>query len=437
MRQKGPGLWPAYALVAAVWIESAMPHISGGKLTRAHLGAAAVAVLCWRPIVARIVRNWEIALFLLFAVVYGAVEEFFFISNTDSARLARRVALLLLNVGAYCALVNALEGGRPRIRRFVLFVCVSMTLFGFYQVLARYFSLPLNALPGARFRAIGPLTQATSFLAEPRFYGIFLSVLLFVVLRTPYIRRWYIIALLLAAAVMTASITAYGMVAAVIALHLLSRLRGRKGRQFPLFTPPRVVVSVVTVAVVLVVGISFDLPGNVIDRIEAASSQISFQEQLSFALKTRPSHMVATREVIELTPQRSVYLSVFGELGFIAHVLRTRPAFGYGLGASIQETQRTMGLNAFAETMVRWGLVGTIAFAVFVWRQALRFGGRRGIAFWCFVGIFLVAYGALPNLMFWVLLGITLSSSRWSAGNAAADVGGLNRARVCRLGGFV
>jgi hypothetical protein len=114
----------------------------------------------------------------------------------------------------------------------------------------------------------------------------------------------------------------------------------------------------------------------------------------------------------EQTTEYSGLISTYGELWFAASVIANEPLLGLGIGYDKIDLSRTMALNAFAEVVVRWGLVGLVLFVALFLSEKRRYPPAHLFGFIWFVAAYTTANGAISKAEFWAFLTVVLVFER-------------------------
>jgi hypothetical protein len=279
---------------------------------------------------------------------------------------------LVLLVGSYVAVVNIRlsENSVVALVRLWVLSAISMALFGFYQGIARVFSLPFAYLrfnipaPGTVQRAgydslFPEVFRVASVFAEPSWYGAHLlppTVLCLVLVaqgsrKTLFHSRWSLVgatAILVAGVVQAASMTAYITLVGVLFVYVVpvSVSRGPFQLRHVLSATIAGVLFVASVPILRIVALELiDLSWEIVVWLQTENKAV-----LSFASAT---HRLTNN---------------YQTLQYWTSLDPVHMLFGQGLNhlANTSAVQGTSSSNSYLQLLVETGAVGVGLFILFI-----------------------------------------------------------------------
>lgn len=413
------GVVVPYVILMSLFISLTVPRIELSlfpKMDIWHIAVTAMVLLNSKKVAQVFARNQHLLLFLIFIILHALLNMYFVDNAAEVVIIIRRVALMLVSYSIFPLMLSYYyrpEDMRPSMDRFLVFAITLSTVFGFYELIARKYGLPLGDLVQQHFRSLagGYMmtdffgSQMTGIFREPRFFSFFLVVCLYILL---FLRRlkyhFLLISFVLIDVLFTMSITGYLSALFVLMLYFLGRGGGSRSK----LSQPRKRAIVGIGVILLIIGIGYS--SNTYQRVEDRLIG-PFVQNLGANLKRMLQAPVSHTKVIHM-PGYSAYISTFGEVSFILKTLREHPLTGYGIGYSKKKLQRTMGLNAFAEVMVRWGLIGLILFIFIAALEGKYFPYTRTSVLFLFYLVFCSSDGSVADVLFWFLFSLVFLYNR-------------------------
>tara|TARA_B100000900_G_scaffold53771_1_gene39881 strand:+ start:353 stop:1399 length:1047 start_codon:yes stop_codon:yes gene_type:complete len=279
---------------------------------------------------------------------------------------------------------------RVGLDKFIRHFVIVVTIFGIYQLIARVIGFPLGVLEHNQFRDFGYLSQATSFFREPRFYGAFLSVFLYVVLFY-YKRkdRLILISLLVLSVFLTQSVTAFFLLVIVGLSYAFKN------------TNIMALFKIIGFSFVSVIALSyveiFSARLNILLNIDFVNL---FSYILDANLSQAPGN-ISEGSFRAICPSNAGCASTAGEMWYLIKVLATSPFVGYGVGYGFGDIYRVMALNGVTEFILRWGVLGIALFLLAISRNC-----RNKFRFVFVILAYMSALGNLGQPLFWCLISL-------------------------------
>ncbi|MDA9891480.1 hypothetical protein N9D47_02520 [Planktomarina temperata] len=381
------GIFIPYIILYSILGSSIFPSITEGGFVLYHLISVVFSVIFIKIIYIFLIRNKYLFFFILYILLHFFIEISYVDPNLITGVLIRLLNFLT-SLSMMVLFIVYLRKHREKLDGFVGHFVVVVTLFGFYQLIARILNLPFGLLEHNSFRDLGSISQATSFFREPRFYGMFIATFLYFTVF--YYKSGYksiLILLLVLSGLSTLSVTAYLMLSVVLMLSIFRNLRIRS-----------IVKAVSLSSIFFFALLQFEPVSN---GIKLVSDRLSLISNIEYADALQFIQTQNRGQGIGDCPVNAGCATIFGELGSLYGVLSQSPIFGYGLKYSFGDIFRPMALNGIVEVVLRWGLLGLIMFFGFMLRKRI-----DRYRLFVFVLFFLIAFGNLGQALFWVLLSL-------------------------------
>jgi len=377
-----------YVAFYSILLSSVFSIPGEGSLALYHLVSATLSLIFLKQIYTFLLRNK----YFLFFVAYISLSFIFEVLyvNLDSApKVLIRFFNSLVSFSMLLLVANYFITRKDELDSFIRHFVVIVTLFGLYQLIARILDLPFGVLEYNRFRDYGGMSQATSFFREPRYYGIFIGVFLYIVLF--YYQSRYkacLIFLLVLSGLLTQSVTAFVLLVSILLLFFFRKVSFVSIAKGMLFT-----------SVFLVVSLQFE---SVVSRIDLLLNS-DYSKAFEFLLHENIGQGANKSNSFygEICAVGAGCATSFGEAGYLLQVLEQSPLFGYGAAYSFGDMYRTMALNGIVEIVLRWGLVGLLMFFVFILRKRKNKGRLLVV-----VLVYLISFGNVGQSLFWLLLSL-------------------------------
>ena len=398
-----------------------------------HIIILLISVLYFPKVLKGIINNKIYMAFIAYVFVYALIELIASGSVQEYITIVRRLGLFYCSFSIFVLLstLDRQPGAFSRLNDFFLFAVICTSVFGFYQLVARELNLPFGTLVEQSYRKRFYFTQMTSFFFEPRFYGSFLICCLHIVLYQYCGKlKKTLLVFILSSLIFTMSITSYVGAFVVLAAYFLQfRVSKFAGKVKIHYSFSKLMLLIVICSVIFFPSYKFKVHDLATERIELAIEAVTSieVEKLWERISSSPlSHLEHHYLDDLLYRQYSFYISTFGELSFIVKVLKECPLTGFGIGYDKQEIERTMGLNAFAEFMVRWGVLGTMLFVcICLHRQSRELLGKR-FSFLVFILIFCSSHGSIAEPFFWFCLSLVIVYQKLHPNESEKKANGLD-----------
>jgi hypothetical protein len=374
------GIYIPYIIFYSILGSSIFPSMNESGFVLYHLISIVFSCIFIKKIYLFLVRNKYFFFFIVYILLHFLIEVLYVDSNLVTAVLIRLLNFLA-SFSMMVLFIVYFSMHREKLDGFVGHFVFGITLFGFYQLIARNLNLPFGLLEHNNFRDFGSISQATSFFREPRFYGMFTSSFLYFVL-FHYKNRYksMLISLLVLSSLLTLSVTAYLMLSVVIMLYFFRNL------------------SIRTVARGGLLSFIFLFT---IMQFEPVSNRVSLISNIEYADAFQFIQTKNRGQGFGACPTNAGCATIFGELGSLFEVLGQSPIFGYGARYSFGDIYRPMALNGVVEIVLRWGLLGLIMFFGFMLRKRI-----DRYRLFVFILFFLIGFGNIGQPLFWVLLSL-------------------------------
>lgn len=260
-------------------------------------------------------------------------------------------------------------------------VIVVTCLYGIYQSIGRLFDLPFTGNEYLDFRkgSIAGLIQISSFFKEPALFSQFLLCTFFIhafVLEFKY--KWVIL-LIVINVVLTISVSGYisilGLFFLWVGISAYHFLRGEKIKMKSIY-----------LSILMVVGIVIFLQSELFAYIfERFSAVFTYVENSDGSSENR------TGREMEYT---------------MATINSTYALTGFGVNYSKSLPERTLALNAIAEVIIRWGIMGLFMLVAGFLSQITKYNKRNKLLLVVFIMLYVSLDGAIAKPAFWTFLGL-------------------------------
>lgn len=311
---------------------------------------------------------------------------------SEPESIIRRLLLFLASYSLVFIILNRtsyyfLE--KDRLRQYLILIVCLVCFYGIYQFIGRIYSLPFTFNNVLRFRVYQPpgIYQISSFFEEPAFFCQFLITCLYIFLFIYDAKDKFIIFIILINIILTISLGGY-IASLILVLMKLTEFKMKKvkGVIVPIYPFKRNFTMIIIVLPLIFLLIRSPMGLVVLSR---AQTEL-FQGQTALSGGVR----------------------VYGEIEHFQRTLRQSPLLGYGIGYNKEALNRTMGLNAITEVMVRWGLLGVIFFAYVLIYEKIRFKSKNIIGYTIFLLLFFAIDGAIAKPVFWLCLSLVILFER-------------------------
>jgi len=390
MKHLTPWVWRnfPYIFLYSILLSSTVSIIENTSLALYHISSVFFAVIFIRRVGEGIVSNKYFLFYILYISLLFVFELLFANSNSIIAFLIRFINFTT-SFFMMVLLVSYFRVRRDKLDNFVKHFVIVVTLFGMYQLIARAFDLPFGILEHNRFRDFGNISQLTSFFREPRYYGMFIGIFLYIVLFSYKGRHRMTLALLLIlSGLLTQSVTAYIFLTSVILLYL-----------FRSFGLRNMATSLLVVSIFASILLQFENFTNRLDLVLNTDFAGVFQylqyENIGQDFNKSGNLFGGSCAV------NAGCVTIFGELGYLLQVLTHSPLFGYGINYSFGDIYRTMALNGITEIVLRWGLLGLAMFFAFILRKR-----KNKARLFAVVLVYVASFGNIGQPLFWFLLSL-------------------------------
>jgi len=388
MLPASPGFWVPYIVFYSILGSSAFPSIGVSGFALYHFVSLLVSISFAKYIYLFLLKNKYFLFFVLYIFLFAIIEVLYV--DTDSMiRVLIRFINFIISFSIMVLIANCFIGRKRELDIFVRHFVVVVTLFGIYQLIARTFDLPFGILEHNRFRVFDNISQATSFFREPRYYGMFVSVFLYLILfYYKGLHRVTLTLLLILSGFLTQSLTAYFMLTSVLLLYL-----------FRSFSMLNMAKYLLIASILVVIFLQNENVSNRIDLILNTDLAEVFQYLLYEDIgqdANRSGNLYGGACAVN-----AGCITIFGELGYLLQVLGQSPLFGYGIGYSFGDIYRIMALNGIVEISLRWGLLGLIMLFVFILRRR-----KNKARLFAITLVYMVSFGNIGQPLFWLLLSL-------------------------------
>ena len=374
------GIYIPYIIFYSILGSSIFPSFSESGFVLYHLISIVFSVIFIKKSYIFLLRNKYIFFFILYILLHFIIEMLYVDPNLIAGVLIRLLNFLT-SLSMMVLIIVYFNMHREKLDGFVFHFVVMVTLFGFYQLIARILNLPFGLLEHNSFRDFGSISQATSFFREPRFYGMFIATFLYFGLF--YYKSGYksiLILLLVLSGLFTLSVTAYLMLSVVLMLYFFRNLGIRS---------------------IVKAGLLSSMFFVALSHFEPVSDRLSLISNIEYADALQFIQMQNRGQGFGACPVGAGCATIFGELGSLFEVLSQSPIFGYGVKYSFGDIYRPMALNGIVEVVLRWGLLGLIMFFGFMLRKRI-----DRYRLFVFILFFVIAFGNIGQPLFWVLLSL-------------------------------
>ena len=373
-----------YIIFYSILVSSILPTIGASGFAVYHFVSILASMFYAKYIYFFLVNNKYFLFFILYVFLLFIIE-ILYVSTDSKIRVLVRFINFITSFSIMVLIAHCFIGRRTKFDNFVKHFVIVVTLFGLYQLIARPLDLPFGMLEHNRFRVYENISQATSFFREPRFYGMFISAFLYVVLFYYQARhRVALVFLLVLSGLLTQSVTAYALLAIVSLLYFF--------RKFSMLTMAKSLLISSILVVILFQNEDF------INRIYLISS-IDFAQMFEFLLNEDIGQDVNITGTA--CPVNSGCTTTFGELGYLLQVLNQSPLFGYGIAYSFGDIYRVMALNGIVEVTLRWGFLGLVMLFGIILRKR-----KNKVRLFAITLVYLVTFGNIGQPLFWFLLSL-------------------------------
>lgn len=280
------------------------------------------------------------------------------------------------------------------IRWLLIFVCS----YGIYQFVARIFNLPFDGSDIYRGRVgiEGNINQVSSFFEEPAFLCLLLVAAFYIILFVNEKIDWLLVSLILITVVLSRSMGGLLSCAILFGIYFLSTIvtisiRGMSRRN---------ILAYLSLPLVLFIIYLFFDGETVIDQI---SNRLESEVLSSISL--------IGLDPFEVGNIGSGGLRLINEFNWLLFTLGENPFFGFGISYS-EIYVRTTALNAIAEIVIRWGIIGLFLIISLIVLEKRRYSSRSRLSFWVFLGLYFFMDGAIAKIEFWLPLAIVFLAER-------------------------
>ncbi len=364
------------------------PSFGESGLALYHFTSIVFSLIFAKNIYIFLLKN-KYFLFFIFYILLFFVFEVLFAEFNSMTKVSVRFLNFLTSFSMMALVVIYFKTHREKLDVFVRHFIIVVTLFGFYQLIARIFDLPFGILENNRFRDFEYISQTTSFFREPRYYGSFIAVFLYIVLFY-YKRhdRLVLISLLVLSGFLTQSLTAYFLLLIVGLLYTLRKIN---------------IISLVKItalaSLVVIALLQFE---NVTNRLIIISNT-DYAEVFLYLLDSDVGQDVDISGNLfgEICPVNAGCSSTVGEVGYLIQVLIHSPLFGYGVGYGFGDIYRVMALNGVTEFVLRWGVLGLALFFIAMFRNC-----KNKIRLFFIILAYMSALGNIAQPLFWSLISL-------------------------------
>lgn len=373
---------PIISLYAIVISILASPFLEIASFQLWMIVPGIVILFNWKYLIKGLKKNTILSLFFVYTLL-----TFVIYSILDSSDLQDSFLKQLLFTSSFLCFFLTLSyqayfvKNYNKLVNFINTIIVATCLYGIYQSVGRLFDLPFTGNEYLDFRkgSIAGLIQISSFFKEPALFSQFLLCAFFIHAFVLGFKYKWVILLIVINVVLTISVSGY-----ISTLGLFFLWVGISAYHF--LSGEKIKMKSIYLSIIMVVGIVIFLQSELFSYIfERFSAVFTYVENSDGSAENR-------------TGRETEYT--------MATINSPYALTGFGVNYSKSLPERTLALNAIAEVIIRWGIIGLFVLVGGFLSQLTKYNKRNKLLLVVFIMLYVSLDGAIAKPAFWIFLGL-------------------------------